>query len=96
MKIDGLNILVTGGAGFIGSHIVDQLVNQGANVTIYDNFSSGSMENIKHLSDKINIIKGDILDCSKLGNACQNMDMISHQAAQLEITKCMDDPIQES
>jgi len=95
MKIDGLKILVTGGAGFIGSHIVEDLVNQGANVTIYDNFSSGSMENIKHLSGKINIIKGDILDQEKLDNACKNIDLISHQAAQLEITKCMDDPIED-
>ena len=95
MKINGLNILVTGGAGFIGSHIVDDLVNQGANVTIYDNFSSGSIENINHLSDKIKIIKGDILDYNKLNHACENIDVISHQAAQLEITKCMDDPIED-
>jgi UDP-glucose 4-epimerase len=95
MKINGLNILVTGGAGFIGSHIVDDLVNQGANVTIYDNFSSGSMENISHLCGKIKIIKGNILDYNKLNHACENMDVISHQAAQLEITKCMDDPIED-
>ena len=58
MKIDGLKILVTGGAGFIGSHIVEDLVNQGANVTIYDNFSSGSMENIKlrHPAESLNLL----------------------------------------
>jgi len=95
MKIDGLNILVTGGAGFIGSHIADKLINQGANVTIYDNFSSGLMENINHLSGKINIIKGDILNYTKLEKACRNMDVISHQAAQLEITKCIDNPIED-
>jgi len=93
MKINGLNILVTGGAGFIGSHIVNDLVSQGANVTIYDNFTSGTLENINHLSDKIKIIKGDILDVEQLNKACENIDIISHQAAQLEITKCIDDPI---
>jgi len=93
MKINGLNILVTGGAGFIGSHIVNNLVSQGANVTIFDNFTSGTLENINHLSDKIKIIKGDILDLEQLNKSCENIDIISHQAAQLEITKCMDDPI---
>jgi len=95
MKLEGLNVLVTGGAGFIGSNIVENLVNQGANITIYDNFTSGSMENIQQLSDKIEIIKGDILDYKGLEKASRNMDIISHQAAQLEITKCMDDPIED-
>ncbi len=95
MKINGLNILVTGGAGFIGSHIVENLINQGANVTIYDNFSTGSMKNIKHLSDKVRLIKGDILDYKKLEASFDNIDIISHQAAQLEITKCIFNPIED-
>jgi len=95
MKFNGLNILVTGGAGFIGSHIVESLNKSGANVTIYDNFTTGSMENIKHLSNEINIIHGDILDYKKLEKVTQNIDIISHQAAQLEITKCMDNPIED-
>ncbi|MGA2677497.1 MAG: SDR family NAD(P)-dependent oxidoreductase, partial [Methanobacterium sp.] len=95
MKINGLNILVTGGAGFIGSHIVENLINQGANVTIYDNFSTGSMKNIKHLSDKVRLIKGDILDYKKLEASFDNIDIISHQAAQLEITKCIYNPIED-
>jgi UDP-glucose 4-epimerase len=95
MKFNGLNILVTGGAGFIGSHIVESLNKSGANVTIYDNFTTGSMENIKHLSNEINIIHGDILDYKNLEKVTQNIDIISHQAAQLEITKCMDNPIED-
>lgn len=95
MKIEGLNVLVTGGAGFIGSHIVESFVKKGANVTIYDNFTSGSMENIQHISNKIKIIKGNILNHKELEKASQNMDIISHQAAQLEITKCMKDPIED-
>lgn len=95
MDVKELNILVTGGAGFIGSHIVESLVAGGANVTIYDNFTSGSMKNLHDLSDRIKIIKGDILDFNKLSAACSDMDIISHQAAQLEITKCINDPIED-
>lgn len=95
MEIDTLNIMVTGGAGFIGSHIVESLVDNGANVTVYDNFSSGSMENLVRLKDDINIIKGDILDYTKLKRASRGIDVISHQAAQLEITRCIENPAQD-
>jgi len=95
MKIKGLKILVTGGAGFIGSHIVESLIEKGAEVIIYDNFSSGSMENLKHLQKDIKVIKGDIIDNNKLLEACKGIDCISHQAAQLEITKCIDNPVED-
>jgi UDP-glucose 4-epimerase len=95
MKIEGLRVLVTGGAGFIGSHIVESLVKKGAEVVVYDNFSSGSMENLKHLEKDIKVVKGDILDYNKVLEACKGIDVISHQAAQLEITKCIDDPIED-
>lgn len=95
MKIEGLRVLVTGGAGFIGSHIVESLVEKCEEVIVYDNFSSGSIENLKHLQKKIKVIKGDILDYDKLLKACKGVDVISHQAAQLEITKCIDNPIED-
>lgn len=87
--------MVTGGAGFIGSHIVDSLVDKGAEVIVYDNFSSGSMANLKDLKKDIKIIKGDILDHKKLSQVCKGVDVISHQAAQLEITTCIDDPVKD-
>lgn len=96
MEIEGLKILVTGGAGFIGSHIVDSLIGKGAEVIVYDNFSSGSMENLKHLEEDIKAVRGDILDYNKFLEVCKGgVDVISHQAAQLEITTCIDDPVKD-
>ena len=89
-----MKIFLTGGAGFIGSHIADALVAGGHEVIIYDNFSSGHMENLSGIEGKIKIIKGDILDKEKLFSSCpKGVDVISHQAAQLEIFKCLDDPV---
>jgi UDP-glucose 4-epimerase len=93
MSLSGKRVLVTGGAGFIGSHLVDSLVRQGASVTIYDNFSSGLDENIASVRDEIQVIDGDILDYDRLAPAFRGMDIVSHQAAQLEITRAVEDPI---
>lgn len=93
MEIANSKILVTGGAGFIGSHIVERLVRGGASVTVYDNFSSGSMENLRAVEREIEIIRGDLLDYPKLAQAMQGVGLVSHQAAQLEILKCLDDPL---
>lgn len=95
MMIKNKKILVTGGAGFIGSHIVESLVAKGAEVTVFDNFSTGIIENIEHLKDSIEIIRGDILDYKSILAASKGVDIISHQAAQLEIFKCIDDPTRD-
>lgn len=57
-----MRVLITGGAGFIGSHLCDVLVTEGRNVSILDNLSTGTEKNITHLKNKIDIIKGDIRD----------------------------------
>lgn len=93
MNLKGLHILVTGGAGFIGSHIVESLIKNEAKVRIIDNFSTGSLENLKGIIEKVDIIEGDILNYNLLLKACKDIDVISHQAAQLEIITCMQDPI---
>lgn len=93
MNLKGLHILVTGGAGFIGSHIVESLIKNEAKVRIIDNFSTGSLENLKGIIGKVDIIEGDILNYNLLLKACKDIDVISHQAAQLEIITCMQDPI---
>lgn len=93
MDLRGKKILITGGAGFIGSYITESLVQKEAKVTVFDNFSSGRMDNLQTVKDKIKIIKGDILDYPALEKACQGMEIISHQAAQLEIFRCLEDPI---
>lgn len=71
-----MRILITGGAGFIGCHIAESLVKQSAEVTIYDNFSSGHMRNISAIEDKVEIIKADILDPDSLLKACKGKDVI--------------------
>ena len=91
----GLRILVTGGAGFIGSHIVDALVRKGAYVRVIDNFSSGYKENLDDVKEEIEIIEGDILDMRTLMRAAKGVDVISHQAAQLEIIRCIETPHQD-
>lgn len=86
-------VFLTGGAGFIGSHIAESLVAQGAKVTIYDNFSSGLEENLAALQSRTRIIRGDICDYQSLEEAMRGHDYVNHQAAQLEILKCVDDPL---
>ncbi len=91
MKIRGKKILVTGGAGFIGSHVVDALVENNAHVIVFDNFSTGRRKHLSNVKD-IDIIKGDILNYKALAKACRGIDTISHHAAQLEIFRSLDDP----
>jgi UDP-glucose 4-epimerase len=83
--------LVTGGAGFIGSHIVRALLEQGDFVRILDNFSTGKRENIAGLS--IEIIEGDLLDKAKIAEAVQGMDIIFHEAAFVSVPQSMEDPL---
>ena len=76
-----MNFIVTGGAGFIGSHIVAHLIKNDHQVTVIDNFHSGKMENIAAFKDKIKILEIDILDYDKLRNAIKNCDGVFHEAA---------------
>ena len=88
-----MKILITGGAGFIGSHIADSLNAAGHEIVIYDNFSTGLMENIEEInSENIELINGDILDLNKLIKAMKGVDIVSHHAAQLEIFVGIDEP----
>ncbi|MFZ1016321.1 MAG: NAD-dependent epimerase/dehydratase family protein, partial [Candidatus Cybelea sp.] len=89
------SVLVTGGAGFIGSHIVADLAAAGYRVTVFDNFSSGLRENLGPVIDDVEIVEGDVLDAEALTAAARGKDVLSHQAAQLEITKCLEDPLDD-
>ncbi len=93
MSLQGFTVLVTGGAGFIGSHIVEDLVTASARVKVYDNFSFGLRDNLRPIAKHVEIIEGDILDCATLERAMRNVDFVSHQAAQLEIFRSTDDPL---
>src|SRR5262245_52324789 len=94
MQISGARVFMTGGAGFIGSHFVRDLVASGASVTVYDNFSRpGLDENIQGVEGDVRVVRGDILDLDALREAMRGHDVVSHQAAQLEITRSIGDPI---
>jgi nucleoside-diphosphate-sugar epimerase len=84
--------LVTGGAGFIGSHIVESLVNKKHFVRVLDNFSSGRKENLKNITDKIELIKGDIRSKGTCIRVTRDIDFVLHQAALRSVPKSMKNP----
>lgn len=86
------NYLVTGGAGFIGSHIVAALLQRGDQVRVLDNFSTGSRANLAGHPD-IDLIVGDIRDTEAVGRAVKGMDYIIHQAALVSVTQSMAEPL---
>jgi len=92
-QLNGKNILVTGGAGFIGFHLCKKLSNLTRNLTIYDNLSSGKLENVKHLP-KVHFVKADILDLKKLQSQ-EKADVIYHLAAQVVVPYSMENPIDD-
>jgi len=85
--------LVTGGAGFIGSHIVDRLVELQERVRVLDDFSTGKIENIKHNLDKIELIRGSIANMDTVRRAVEGVDFVLHQAAIPSVPRSVDDPI---
>lgn len=90
--LKGKNILVTGGAGFIGSHIVDSLVNIGANVTVLDNFSTGKKENLSHSIKDVNLIEGDIRNLEVCKKVMKKIELVSHQAALGSVPRSLENP----
>ncbi|MBE0670469.1 MAG: NAD-dependent epimerase/dehydratase family protein [Anaerolineales bacterium] len=87
-----MKYLVTGGAGFIGSHITRTLLQRGNQVRILDNFSSGKRENLKGLD--IELIEGDLRDASKVAEAVKGMDIVFHEAAFVSVPESMEKPLE--
>ncbi len=85
--------LVTGGAGFIGSNIVDELVRSGEKVVVVDNFITGRKSNLKEVLDKIELIEGDIRDFDLMRKLCEDVDYVLHQAALRSVPRSVDDPV---
>ena len=85
--------LVTGGAGFIGSHLVEKLVNLGCRVRVLDDFSTGREENLSHLAGQVEIIRGDIRDRELCGKAAEGMEVILHQAALASVPRSVSEPL---
>jgi nucleoside-diphosphate-sugar epimerase len=84
--------LVTGGAGFIGSHIVEGLVAKGHSVRILDNFHSGRKENLRSVADQVTIIEGDVRDLRTARESAQGVDFILHLAALVSVTESVQEP----
>jgi UDP-glucose 4-epimerase len=93
MTLDFSSALVTGGAGFIGSHLVDALLAAGCRVTVIDNLSTGRRENLAHVADKIRFTEGDILDDTLLGQAVEGCEMVFHEAAVVSVPMTVEDPV---
>jgi len=85
-------ILVTGGAGFIGSHLVKELVKSGFSVRVLDNLSNGSLENIRDALGSIEFIKGDIRDKNVVEGALKGVDAVVHLAALIDVAESVEKP----
>ncbi|OGB97443.1 hypothetical protein A3F06_02920 [candidate division TM6 bacterium RIFCSPHIGHO2_12_FULL_36_22] len=85
-------VLVTGGAGFIGSHLSEKLVNLGAKVTICDNFSTGKLENLETIKNDITLIEGNVTDKQICHTASKQQNVIFHCAALVSVPLSMEDP----
>src|SRR6266511_3904291 len=85
--------LVTGGAGFIGSHLVDALVAQGHKVRVLDNFSSGSRANLEAAEGRVAVVEGDVTDPQALRAATAGVELVFHQAALGSVPRSVSDPL---
>lgn len=86
-------VLVTGGAGFIGSHSVDALLAQGARVRVLDNLSTGSLDNLRHVRERIELIEGDIRDPICVAAALQDITHVLHLAALVSVPASIEAPV---
>lgn len=91
MNVAGKKVLVTGGAGFVPSHVVDAFVEAGSIVTVIDNFSAGKRDNLKHLMDKVKIIDMDIRD-ERIIPLIRRQDIIIHMAANADVPVSVERP----
>lgn len=87
-----MRTLVTGGAGFIGSHIVEKLLRDGHSVRVLDNFSSGRRENLESLPGRPEVLEGDLRDTAMVKVAVRDMEVVFHLAAFVSVPKSMADP----
>ena len=87
-----MQVLVTGGAGFIGSHIVEELLGRGERVRVLDNFSSGKRENLENLPGELEILEGDLRDKEAVQAALEGVELVFHLAAFVSVPQSMTDP----
>ena len=89
-----MRVFLTGGAGFIGSHLCDALIARGDEVSILDNLSTGSKDNIAHLEGKIKVSQGDIRDQALVESLVADSELVLHMAASLGVDKILKNPIE--
>ena len=89
-----MRVLITGGAGFIGSHLADHYVAKGDEVTILDNFSTGAKENLAHLAGKITTTDGDIRNVDLVEKLTKEADLVLHMAAALGVNTILESPLE--
>jgi UDP-glucose 4-epimerase len=89
-----MRVFITGGAGFIGSHLADHYVNAGHIVTLLDNFSTGSKSNIAHLEGKATTVDGDIRNFELIDQLTKNSDLVLHMAAALGVNTILESPLE--
>jgi UDP-glucose 4-epimerase len=88
-----MRILVTGGGGFIGSHLVDRLLEEGHDVRVLDNFATGRRENLVHVDGEIELMEGDIQSYERAHNAVKGCDIVFHEAALPSVPRSVADPL---
>jgi UDP-glucose 4-epimerase len=89
-----VRVLITGGAGFIGSHLADALITRGDHVIALDNFSTGSTTNIKHITKNLEIIDGDIRNADLINETTKDVDLVLHMAAALGVNTILKSPLE--
>jgi UDP-glucose 4-epimerase len=89
-----MRVLITGGAGFIGSHLADALIARGDQVVALDNFSTGSTANIKHITKNFEIIDGDIRNAELINETTKDVDLVLHMAAALGVNTILESPLE--
>src|SRR5437870_5013321 len=85
--------LVTGGGGFIGSHLVDALLDEGHDVRVLDNFSTGDRRNLLHLRGEIEIVEGELRSFERVMAAVRGCEVVFHQAALPSVPRSIQDPL---
>jgi nucleoside-diphosphate-sugar epimerase len=96
MQINFNNALVTGGAGFIGSHLVEALLSVGCKVTVLDNLSTGNLQNLEPVMDRITFYENDIRELEMLETAAESCDVIFHLAAVVAVQQTISNPVEST